>query len=168
MGPYKEAWGQAYNITPVVDKIYTTTKLMNMTRLNDTIISVEIKLKIGKDEGYMKFCIPYETIKTVVNKIDIKSWLFTEVEPNTPDKIEKLEQKVELSKVDVSVILGKTKLKVEDILELQKGDVITLDSNLKSELPIYIDGVKRYKCRPGTKEKKIAVRITEVLHKEDE
>jgi len=168
MGPLKEAWGQAYNITPLVDKFFTTTKLMNMTRLNDTIVSIEIKLVIGKDSGYMRFCIPYETIKGIVNKIDIKSWLFTEVEPNSPDKIEKIEQKVELAKVDLNVILGEASLKVEDIIELQQGDVITLDSNLKSELPIYVDGVKRFKCRPGTKDKKIAVRITEIIKKEDE
>jgi len=168
MGPLKEAWGQAYNITPLVDKFFTTTKLMNMTRLNDTIVSIEIKLVIGKDSGYMRFCIPYETIKGIVNKIDIKSWLFTEVEPNSPDKIEKIEQKVELAKVDLNVILGEASLKVEDIIELQQGDVITLDSNLKSELPIYVDGVKRFKCRPGTKDKKIAVRITEIKKKEDE
>jgi len=168
MGPLKEAWGQAYNITPLVDKFFTTTKLMNMTRLNDTIVSIEIKLVIGKDSGYMRFCIPYETIKGIVNKIDIKSWLFTEVEPNSPDKIEKIEQKVELAKVDLNVILGEASLKVEDIIELQQGDVITLDSNLKSELPIYVDGVKRFKCRPGTKDKKIAVRINEIIKKEDE
>lgn len=168
MGPLKEAWGQAYNINPIVEKLFTTTKLMNMTKLNDTIVSIEIKLVIGKDSGYMRFCIPYETIKGIVNKIDIKSWLFTEVEPNSPDKVEKLEQKVELSKVELSVILGEARLKLEDIIELQQGDVITLDSNLKSELPVYIDGVKRYRCRPGTKEKKIAVRITEVIRQEDE
>jgi len=168
MDPLKEAWGQAYNITPVVEKFFTTTKLMNMTRLNDTIVSIEIKLIIGKDSGYLRFCIPYETIKGIINKIDIKSWLFTDVEPNSPEKIEKIEQKVELSKVELSVVLGESKLTVADIIELQQGDVITLDTNLKSELPIYIDGVKRYKCRPGTKDKKMAVRITEVIRKEEE
>ena len=168
MVPLKEAWGQAYNINPVVEKFFTTTKLMNMTKLNDTIVSIDIKLVIGTNSGYMRFCIPYETIKGIINKIDIKSWLFTEVEPNTPEKIERLEQKVELSKVEMNVILGEARLALEDIIELQQGDVITLNSNLKSELPIYIDGVKRFKCRPGTKDKKIAVRITEIIRKDDE
>ena len=52
---------------------------------------IEIKLIIGKDSGYLRFCIPYETIKGIINKIDIKSWLFTDVEPNSPEKIEKID-----------------------------------------------------------------------------
>ena len=91
MTPLKEAWGQAYNISPVVEKFFATTKLINMTRLNDTIIMIEIKITVGNQSGLMKFCIPYETIKAIINKIDIKSWLFTEVEPNSPEKIKKIE-----------------------------------------------------------------------------
>lgn len=168
MTPLKEAWGQAYNIVPVVEKFFTTTKLINMTRLNDTIIMIEINLKVGKEAGLMKFCIPYETIKSIVGKIDIKSWLFTEVEPNSPEKIKRIEEKVELSKVDIHVALGETKLRLSDIRDLQVGDVIALNTNIKSELSIFIDGVKRYKARPGTKNKKMAVKITETIRKEDE
>lgn len=168
MGPLKEAWGQAYVITPVVEKFFTTTKLINMTKLNDTIVCIDIKLVIGDDEGFMRFCIPYETIKAIINKIDIKSWLFTEVEPNSPEKVERLESKVELSKVDIDVILGDTTLAMKDIKELQVGDVITLDNSIKSELSVFVEGIKRFKCVPGTKEKKMAVKITEVVRKEDE
>ena len=168
MTPLKEAWGQAYNIVPVVEKFFTTTKLINMTRLNDTIIMIEINLKVGKEAGLMKFCIPYETIKSIVGKIDIKSWLFTEVEPNSPEKIKKIEEKVELSKVDIHVVLGETKLRLSDIRDLQVGDVIALNTNIKSELSVFIDGVKRYKARPGTKNKKMAIKITETIRKEDE
>lgn len=167
MAPLKEAWGQAYNITPIVEKFFTTTKLINMTRLNDTIISVEIKLVISKETGYMRFCIPYETIKGIVNKMDIKSWLFTEVEPNTPERVEIIGEKVELSKVDLKVVLGDTKLKVQDIVDLQVGDVITLDTDVKEDLGAYVEGIKRFKCRPGIKNNKIAIRIVEVVKKEE-
>ena len=34
--------------------------------------------------------------------------------------------------------------------------------------PIFIDGVKRYKARPGTKNNKLAIKITETIRKEDE
>lgn len=168
MNSLKEAWGQAYVITPIVEKFFTTTKLMNMTKLNDTVVCIDIKLIVGEDEGFMRFCIPYETIKSIIGKIDIKSWLFTEVEPNSPEKIERLESKVELSKVDVDVMLGNATLSMKDITELQVGDVITLDNNIKSELPVFVEGIKRFKCVPGTKQKKIAVKITEVVRKDDE
>ena len=168
MGPLKEAWSQAYSITPIVEKFFTTTKLINMTKLNDTIICIDIKVLVGDEMGVMRFCIPYETIKIIINKIDIKSWLFTEVEPNTEEKIERIESKVELSKVDVDVILGDTTLTIQDILDLQVGDVITLDNSVKSELSIFVEGIKRFKCVPGTKQKKLAIKITEVVRKEDE
>jgi flagellar motor switch protein FliM len=131
-------------------------------------VCIDIKLIIGDDEGFMRFCIPYETIKAIISKIDIKSWLFTEVEPNSPEKVERIESKVELSKVDVDVILGDTTLSIQDITELQVGDVITLDNHIKSELPVYVEGIKRFKCVPGVKEKKMAVKITEIVRKEDE
>jgi hypothetical protein len=53
--------------------------------------------------------------------------------------------------------------KANELLELQFDD-----NSIKSELSVFVEGIKRFKCVPGTKEKKMAVKITEVIRKEDE
>ena len=59
-------------------------------------------------------------------------------------------------------------LSMQDITELQVGDVITLDNSIKSELSVFVEGIKRFKCVPGVKEKRLAVKLTEVVRKEEE
>lgn len=63
------------------------------------------------------------------------------------------------SKLDVSVILGKCKKNIKDILNLQEGDIIFLDKTIDENLDIYVND----KCVASGEsikiEDKISIRI---------
>ena len=68
----------------------------------------------------------------------------------------------------IKVVLGRSIVNVRDILNLQKGDVITLDKSIDSELEIYVGNKVKFYCYPGLKKNKVAVKITRIEKRGDE
>ena len=163
----KESWQQISDINPVIYKMYNTNKIDAVTTLNDTAAIVTLEVNMGTSVGKINFCFPYQTMKNIINKLDVKA-LFYYVEKETTEEMkESLEERVEVAKVPITAILGEASLSVEDLMELQTGDVITLDTMRDSDFPVYVGHLKRFRAKPGIKNKKKAIQITEIV-REDE
>lgn len=63
------------------------------------------------------------------------------------------------SKLDVSVILGKCKKNIKDIVNLQEGDIIFLDKTIDENLDIYVNDKYVASGESIKVEDKISVRI---------
>jgi flagellar motor switch protein FliM len=80
---------------------------------------------------------------------------------------EKLEVELEKARVPVSVVIGKTNVMVNDFVNLQVGDIITLDSYVNSDFNVMIGNMHKFHAKPGTSRGKNAVQITALIEKED-
>ncbi|MCL1988146.1 MAG: FliM/FliN family flagellar motor C-terminal domain-containing protein, partial [Firmicutes bacterium] len=69
--------------------------------------------------------------------------------------------------VPVSAVVGKTNIMVSDFVNLQKGDVLKLDSYLDSELEIMIGNMLKFYAKPGTIKGKYAFQISTFIEKEE-
>ncbi len=69
-----------------------------------------------------------------------------------------------LSKISIPVnsTLGETTLTTREINELEVGDVVTLNTSLKSAVPLKISKLLTLLCQPGIKNKKLAVRLADL------
>lgn len=65
------------------------------------------------------------------------------------------------SKLDVSVILGKCKKNIKDIVNLQEGDIVFLDKTIDENLDIYVNDKYVASGESIKIEDKISVRITD-------
>ena len=70
-----------------------------------------------------------------------------------------------LRKVDLplTAFLGATRLKLSDILSLEKDDVVPLQTRKEEEIVIEVSGKSMYLGRPGTHRNHRAFKITEVV-----
>ena len=76
--------------------------------------------------------------------------------------------KLNTSKVDLSVLFGSTDISLEEFLDLKEGDIIKLDAKTTDDLIVKVNGEKKYFARPGTLKDKVCVKITEVYdHQKD-
>ena len=74
-----------------------------------------------------------------------------------------------LRKVDVPIraVLGKSKISVNDFLNLQVGDCIKLNSLTDQDMDIYVGNIRKFTALPGTERYSYAVRITSVIREEE-
>ena len=67
----------------------------------------------------------------------------------------------------VSVILGRTKLPLKDIVELDKGSLIELDTLENKDVEIYVNGIKIGYGQIVIVDQHFGVRITNILGEDD-
>ena len=108
-----------------------------------------------------------DIIKRTVNAQTLNGAMAGLVEENDGELPEDFEEYIEalIRRVDVPVkaILGKTKVAVNDFLNLQVGDIIRLDTDIEQDLKVYVGNIKKFTALPGSSKDKYAVRVTSVV-----
>lgn len=66
--------------------------------------------------------------------------------------------------IQISVELGKSKIKIKDFLKCSKGSMLILDKNIKEPLDIFINGHLIASGEIVVSEKKYGIRITNIKH----
>ncbi len=162
-----EPWEAIIDIKPKLDKIETNSQFAQIISPNEMVALVTISVKIGDIEGFIHFCLPHLLLEPIISRLHTKYWFTTtESEENESFK-EQLGGKLEKTLVPIKALLGKTNIRVDEFVELQPGDIITLDSFIESDLEIMVGSLLKFYGKPGTNKGKNAIQITSVLRKEE-
>ena len=65
--------------------------------------------------------------------------------------------------INVSIELGKGKLRLRDLLELRYHSVFALDENAGSKLTVYVNGIPIAKGEPVILDDQVGIKIDEIL-----
>ncbi|MDK2798573.1 MAG: flagellar motor switch protein FliM [Clostridiales bacterium] len=168
LGLIKEPWENVIELKPRLDRIETNSQFAQIISPNEMVALVTLDAKIGDIKGMINICIPHLVLEPVLPRLSTRYW-FASVEKEASPQIKKsIENKIENTKIPITAILGKTSITVRDFIELQKGDVIQLDTTVNSELEIMVGNIHKFNAKPGVKKKKVALKITEVIRKGEE
>lgn len=161
----KEPWKNVATIDPKLERIETNTQFAQIISPGETIAIVTINIKIGDVEGLMNICLPYVTLEPIMDKLNTKFWFSSLVE-HDEGYATAMESMLEKVNIPLSVLLGKSSITVNDFVNLQKGDIIKINTKIDDELDVYVGKIKKFKALPGTASDKYAVRVTSIIREE--
>lgn len=125
-----------------------------------SLISFEVRLG-QKNFGLMNLCFPYPVLETVLPKLTPQYiYQHASVASNEVGRNETLE-KIKSAYLEMQVILGKTKLQINDVLDLKVNDVIKLDQKLNEELIACVNKKKKFFVIPGVINNKVCIKIVD-------
>lgn len=125
-----------------------------------SLISFEVRLG-QKNFGLMNLCFPYPVLETVLPKLTPQYiYQHASVASNEVGRNETLE-KIKGAYLEMQVILGKTKLQINDVLDLKINDVIKLDQKLNEELIACVNKKKKFFVIPGVINNKLCIKIVD-------
>lgn len=163
------AWS---NIVPVQGNVVGLDNNYQMVQVASTgeivaLITFEVQIA-GKYFGLISLCFPYPVLETVLGNLSTQHIFQTKGIIATTEERQKMIDKLNTSKVDLSVLFGSTDISLEEFLDLKDGDIIKLDAKTTDDLIVKVNGEKKYFARPGTLKDKVCVKITEVYdHQKD-
>lgn len=157
------AWS---NIVPVQGNVVGLDNNYQMVQVASTgeivaLITFEVQIA-GKYFGLISLCFPYPVLETVLGNLSTQHIFQTKGIIATTEERQKMIDKLNTSKVDLSVLFGSTDISLEEFLDLKEGDIIKLDAKTTDDLIVKVNGEKKYFARPGTLKDKVCVKITEV------
>ncbi|MDE7198436.1 MAG: flagellar motor switch protein FliM [Lachnospiraceae bacterium] len=159
----REPWKNVVEINPVLERIETNSQFAQIIAPNDMIAIITLNMKIGEVEGFMNVCLPFFTLESVMDKLNTKFWYANMQELDDEDFEEYIEALVKRVDVPVTAVLGKTSISVTDFVNLQRGDIIRLDTEVELDLTVYVGNIRKFTALPGTSRDKNSVRITSVI-----
>lgn len=161
-----EPWQNVLEVMPRLEKIETNSQFAQIISPSEMIAIITISLTIGDVEGLMHICIPYTTIEPVIDKLNTRYWYSTMKAKGEAEYEEKIEVLISKVKVPVKAVLGNSTISVGDFANLQKGDIIKLNSGIEDELTVYVGNISKFKALPGAADENYAVRVTSIIREE--
>lgn len=162
----REPWLNVVELSPRLEKIETNSQFAQIISPSEMIAIVTLNLKIGDVEGLMNICLPYITLEPVMDKLNTKYWYSTMQDKEESAYEDKIEALISRAVVPLKAVLGTSSISVSDFANLQKGDIIKLDSGIEEELTVFVGNIGKFKALPGSAEENYAVRITSIIREE--
>ncbi len=162
----REPWQNVINIKPRLERIETNPQFAQIISPSEMTAIVTISLKIGDVEGLMNICLPYMTVEEVIDRLNTKYWFSAMEQKDENSYQEAIETLIARSEIPIRAVLGNSTISVNDFVNLQKGDIIKLNTDVDKELEVYVGNIRKFKALPGASNENYAVRVTSIIREE--
>jgi len=161
LGNLREAWSNVIDLRPRLGNIETNPQFAQIVPPNDMVVLITLETKVGDVEGMTNFCIPYLTIEPIISKLSAQYWYSSIRKGGTTENLAILKKRLETVFIELIAELGSMDITVRDVLSLQKGDIIKLDTvKVDQDMILKIGNRKKFYTRPGVVGTHMAVQIT--------
>lgn len=166
LGLLKNAWGNYIEIEHSLDMIETNSRLMQSIPPDESVAIIVIEMTLDTLKGNMNICLPASSLEEIFRVFNSK---YVKLPKRDDPEIERRRREAIMrtlndSPLPVSAILGKTEVTLRDLLNLQVGDIITLNTPVENNLvTVNVGKFPWFTGVIGSKKKKYAVKIEKTL-----
>ena len=155
----RHAWENVVPLDLAVERVVSNPQLVQIVPPNEVVVLIGFELTLGDVRGMMNLCIPFNAIERVGNKLTSNSWISYVRSSATQESIAKVGQRLNQSRVELTVTLAETTITTSDLIGLRVGDVITTDKDVQSPLEVCVQGVAKFLAQPGALRGRKAIEV---------
>lgn len=130
-------------------------------------VIADYEITVGQESVPFKICYPYAILKEAIGDSFHKFGSRVRNNDATPEEREQYHKELKSVIVPLKAVLGRTRITVKEMLQLQRGDAIKLRQLTYEPIEILLNYSRKMKAFPGTVNSKRAVKIYEVLEQEE-
>ena len=165
MSTLKEAWAPVMEIYPAIESKESSPNVVQIVAQNEIVVMVVMEIIIGHSSGMMNICYPVISLEPILPKLASRDLMLNETN-SKKSRNKELQVLLGGAKVTVEANLGESELTLRDILELDSGDIIRLNTPADDTVILSIDGKDRFKGEIGLRRFRKSVQITEIIETE--
>jgi flagellar motor switch protein FliM len=135
------------------------TQFASIATPNDVVIVTTINVEVGSAGGALHICTPYSSLEP------IREQLYSSVQADAQESdkrwFQQMQREVQNAEVELVVNLGRAAITLEQILNMQQGDVIGFE--VPETIRAEVDGVPIIECKCGVFNGQYAVRVERMI-----
>lgn len=162
-----EPWSNVVKLEPRLVRIETNSQFAQIISPSEMASIITLNVKIGDVEGMMNVCLPYNCLEPVIDKLNTKYWYSTMQSMDDANYQDFIEVAIAKARIPIRAVLGKSIISLNDLINMQKGDIIKLDSKVNDELNVYVGNIRKFTALPGSSSDTYAVKISTVIREEE-
>ena len=157
----EKAWEPVYPLRINYNRTEVNPQFVAVVPPSDVVIATTFDVELEKVAGTVKIVIPYATLEPIKSKLSVGF----QSEQLEVDHlwINRIKEQILGARVNLEVPLGEAHITVDDLINLEKGDIIQLDHDANQPLMLNVEGVGKFKGSPGVLKGQRAVKIQEVI-----
>lgn len=159
---YTEVWKNIETLKVNWEAIELNPQFVQIASPNDTVIIIAFHTTIGEISGRMTLCLPHSIVEPVLPKLSTHQLLSSMSKRSVPQQ-EKIKHNLDTVNVPVIAELGRGTLSISDVINLQVGDVVGIESG---KIQVKVGQTVRFLGNPGLQKGKYAVQIDHVINTE--
>ena len=157
----EEAWAPVQRIDAQYQRTEINPQFVGVVPPSDVVITTTLEVEFESASGAVMIVVPYATIEPIKQKLSSSF----QTDSDIADTIWMQTMNEHLKDMPSVLIarLGETEMTIGDLITLEKGDVIPLNTEAAGEVSIAVENVEKMKCLMGTHKGNKAVQITKVI-----
>ncbi len=158
-------WESTLQIETNLSKIETNSRFIQSINYNDSVVIVVLNVTLNQSSGKITICVPLSILEEILKKASIISKSMNKKsEQSIEEQKSAIMDSLRSSKLTITGILGKSNATLQDIVNMQVGDLIILDKSISSDVDVNVDGEKWFEGKWGTRKNKGAIKINKTIH----
>lgn len=169
---YGQAWKEFKEVDPQFEAFELNPNAVHICPPSETMVVTTFQVDMAQSQGLLNLVIPFRYLKVSIPRSSFDEFVLsrqTTMGVPTGNSVTPIfATKIGTAKVPVSVSLGRAELLFRDLLSIEVGDTIRLDTEIRDSLRIKVNGRTKFLGNPGIKDGKLAARVSKVLDEGDE
>lgn len=161
----KDAWAPIHPVDFVYVRSEFNPLAIAIVPPTDVVIIVTIEVELEQESTTLTICMPYSTLEPLRGKL-ATGFQSTRLEVDS-GVIRRMETNVKQTLTAMSVQLARGTIRTRDFLNLNVGDVVTMETNPAEEAMVMVEGAPKFYGYVGSYRGNRAVRITRDIPKSD-
>ena len=127
------------------------------------MVAVAIEIRIGDSVGMMNIAMPSIIIKMMRQKFD-QQWSVRKTESTDLEQMRILDL-IRESGMTLEARLEGPTIRMEDLIRLEQGDILSFDYPLRRSLQCSINGTRKFRGRMVSSGEKLAFEVQDVIQR---
>ena len=157
----EKAWEPVYPLKIGYSRTEINPQFVAVVPPSDVVIATTFDVELEKVSGTIKIVIPYSTLEPIKSKLSV-GFQSEQLEVDFI-WINRVKEQIMQTTANLVVKLGEANVELQDIMNLEIGDIIQLDRDATIPLDILVEGIPKFKGIPGLVKGNRAIRITESM-----
>lgn len=160
----QRAWKVAYDIKFVQKKTETKPEFVNLVSPGDLVLTFVVSISGEAFSGNIHICTPFLMLEPIKDKLSSRYLREKDRAHVFKDQLGNLLRDTELQLV---AELGTTTRNIGQILEMEKDDIVRINTGPQDPVVIKVEGIPKYLGMPGVIKGNRAIQITDLILKEN-
>ncbi|HPG37969.1 MAG TPA: FliM/FliN family flagellar motor switch protein [bacterium] len=156
------AWYNMLAVESTVKSFETNPYMAQVVGRSEPTILVIYDVTLQKDRYQINICLPIPMMGPFFKAI--KEWTISiKTQEAAIYQREQMQETVLRTEFPFVVKLGKAKLKLQELLDLEVGDVLLLNQWVQKPLDIAVDDAVKFRGIPGIRNNRKSIKITQIV-----
>jgi flagellar motor switch protein FliM len=165
LGDLEKSWRPIFPVNMELERLQFNPRYFEATAPEEfqgaTVGLMSVEVKSEPSQGTLYLCLPRSTLQSLANVSHQKA--DEEGSRLEPEWAVEMKENLDNVRLNISVELGKTVIKVRNFLSLKEGSVIQLAKNVSDDLVVKVEGIEKFRGHPGKSRGCRALQLTTTL-----